>query len=382
MGGIAPSRRRFLPALGSRLSLSGSLAFGTTAPGDTAVLTITGDGSESFAGGWLEFAGDTSAFKISAIDGDDLATPILCEDGAVYFGFAGGGTKTVTLKTRYTDGTAVSMGVEAVNANGDTDDAATATATVEDAFVAAGKTFPSLLAAFTVPSGQAAGTIAPDQTYLEDGSGTTLETMIAKIAALGNWEFEEGTGPAAEGLLANCVTTKTNRGATNYGVLSGALGGVPLSGIVVIQVATAQTAGQGVEIMAPQGVDGAPEPQANRHSKQWHDANIVTEFSGTATEFAHGDTTAWVAYSFRTASASDLDYNCYLSTIGGAHGDIGSDNANGNTYEWLNGFRQFYKQGANTGDTGNGTVKVTAAALFSADIGAVGLATMLASIVP
>jgi hypothetical protein len=106
------------------------LTFGTVVPDSTLQVTVTGDGSQPFAGGKLSFTGDTTSFQITDYDGDPEDSPFTCETGDYYFAMTGAGAVTFTFATRVTDQTAKSMTINVNSADGSLDDTVVATATI------------------------------------------------------------------------------------------------------------------------------------------------------------------------------------------------------------------------------------------------------------
>ena len=187
------------------------LAWGSCSPGEERFITITRDGTGSTLSA-IQFSGDTDSFEISSIDGVSVG-PFACTTYPnldVALGDLGsllyGEEAVIGIRTAFDDGSAASMNIEIVDANGSTVATRTATATVQDPFLALCETHGDLLYVYgarDLPTGDLAGDGA---LVFEDLSSVGAPDIIYKKYSGESvlWRTIEGDPCGVSSALSKC----------------------------------------------------------------------------------------------------------------------------------------------------------------------------------
>ena len=233
--------------------------------------------------------------------------------------------------------------------------------------VAAGQSFPDDLLDAGVATGSLVGfwlmnsgltSIATAETVMTDFSETSASVVKTVLASSGNWERDLADKPTG---FPGSITTKTNRGSTNYMGFDAPCA-ASKTAIFFYKVATAQGVGEKT-IIAGQGGVAAPG-SSNNIMVFWDDNNLVHtgDGGGDSVTRAHGDNTGWIISTLKRNGGSDTLAS--HSTVGGTYNDIGSNAGGGITWsiDWT-GFNAFSPSPDRESSTG--TVKHAGFMYFS-----------------
>jgi hypothetical protein len=226
------------------------LDWGDCSPGEERFITVTrdGDGTTLTA---LAFSGGTGSFEITSLDGTAIG-PFSCatyqnldlalgDSGALLYGEA----VTVGISSAYDDGAEDEMAIAILNANGDTVATRTATATVQDPFLALCETHGDLLyiyGARDLPTGDLSGDGA---VVFEDLSSVGAPDIVYKKHAGQSvlWRTLDDDPCGVSSVLAKCNESDYRAGQSDPAAYQYAIAqtapGIAKSFLVFIQFAEA-----------------------------------------------------------------------------------------------------------------------------------------------